>query len=717
MSKLRSVLPFSLYIVLLLVSFYPQSLSPLDTVAYIGDALEAVWVLAWNVHQFFLHPTRIFDANILYPHSKALTYTDHRIGTSLMVAPVIWATGNPILAYNVAVALGCLLAAYAGRRFASSLGISPIGAWAAGALYGFHTYQVNEGPRIHILFHGFLPLALEQLIRYLKTAKTRHAFQTAGWMLLQGLCSSYHVLYGAFLLGIVALAFLVAQPAAVLRRVPMLLVSAVIAAVLFLPIILPYLASARAHGFRHEMPAGVDLEHYVSTTPTNVLYGAIGAPVRLQQQAPHFVGFVSLGLCGLTLVAWGLRRGDEPVEALLPVRVWVPGAAAMAMLLVALSLGKDAVVFGRHLGPGPYRLLYEWIPGFQQVRIPERLGLLAMFFVALLVGRALTLIESWQMKGVATVLAALVPLEHVSPLPITDRLPVKNEVPAVYRWIDENPVAALAEVPIHGERLIRKESLEMYFSFYHDFTPIIHGYESYPPLLTSLLRKMVADFPSEASLQALERVGVDTVIVHHGRPDERNLYGRLAERVLSGRLVLKARFAGEKAHVYGGTMDEVYWISPGAPIDGAPFPAGRRRLDPGWHYRTKVGNPAPAADEDLDTAWKVSRPLNGDEFFEVTFPRPLRISGLVMRLRRDSRFPDRFKIAGREPNGQWIPLTWFDDRHQLQLLASLLADPGRASVGFDLGGKELTGLMIMVEGPSFLGWSIPEIEVWSKDAD
>lgn len=40
--------------------------------------------------------------------------------------------------------------------------------------------------------------------------------------------------------------------------------------------------------------------------------------------------------------------------------------------------------------------------------------------------------------------------------------------------------------------------------------------------------------------------------------------------------------------------------------------------------------------------------------------------------------------------------------------------PPRAIVGFDIGGRRLTGLRIMVEpeGRSHFGWSVPEIEVW-----
>ncbi len=98
MAALRRFLPFLLYGILLVVSFYPQSLSPWNTIAYIGDSLEAVWVLSWNAHQLCEDPVHILNANILHPNPHALTYTDHRIGTGLLVTPVLWLSGNPVLA-------------------------------------------------------------------------------------------------------------------------------------------------------------------------------------------------------------------------------------------------------------------------------------------------------------------------------------------------------------------------------------------------------------------------------------------------------------------------------------------------------------------------------------------------------------------------------------------------------------------------------------------
>jgi hypothetical protein len=733
----RHGLALLLYVALAVASFVPQSLDPAHAVAYVGDSLESVYIVAWNVHAALASPWRLFDANVLHPHPRALAFTDHRLLPSLLVAPVIWATGNAVLAYNVALLLACLLAAFAARRLARLLGADGVAAWAAGALYAFHTYQVNEGPRLNIVCHGFVPLALAELLLFLRGGKRRHAWTAAGFLLLQGLSSSYHVLYGSALLALITAAAVAARPRETAGRLPTLLLAGGAAALGLLPVALPYLANARAQGYARELPAGVDLGHYLSTAPTNLLYGPLGLEVRRQQQGPHFVGFVSLALVMVALLAWARRRGGERDDALLPARIWVPAAALLAALLVVLSLGRDIAVFGHLAGPGPYRLLHRFVPGFQLVRIPERLGLLAMLFVALLAARGLGLIGR-RRPAAAALLAVLVPLEHISPLPYVDRVPVGPRVPRVYRWLAGAPVSALAEVPTRGEGLVREETLEMYFSTSH-FRPLIHGYTAYPPLLTRMLRRMAARFPTEAGLQALQRAGVDTVVVHHGRPvgvdlrhqrsdraeaeDDRlpallreaglDLYARLPAAVSAGRITLLARFEGTSAALFQSRADEVYRIAPAPAQPAAPFPAGRRRLGHAWRYRTKAGDPGPAADGDLQTAWEVRRPLRGDEFFEIVFDAPIGLSGVVLPLRRDSAFPTVFRLAGRDGQGRWQELARFDDAHALQLIDRLLADPRSAAIGFDLGGRELFGVSLLVaeEGTSFEGWSLPEVEV------
>jgi hypothetical protein len=373
------------------------------------------------------------------------------------------------------------------------------------------------------------------------------------------------------------------------------------------------------------------------------------------------------------------------------------------------------------------------------VRIPERLGLLAMLFVGLLAGRGLSLLETRGARLGAVLLAALIPLEHVGPLPVSERVPVGRRVPESVLWLATNPARAVAEVPIHGEGLVREETEEMYFSAYH-WKPIIHGYTAYPPLLSRILRRAAAQFPSEMSLQVLARAGVDTVVVHHGRPvggdlarrlrdtghgnaetfhrllrlGELDLFDRLPAAAAAGRIERLARFEGAPARPYEATADEVYRLHPAPAHAAAPFPRGRRETGPGWRYRTKVGDPAPAADGDLTTSWRVPRFLLGDEFFEVTFDRPRPVAGVVLPLRRDSAFPTRFRVAGRVPGSGWIELARLDEGHVLQLVDRLREDPQQAALGFDLGGRTLEGISLLVDeaGTSFEGWSLPEVEVW-----
>src|SRR5260221_201185 len=482
----ETVVAVALYAVLAFLSFLPQSLRPRDTIAYVGDSLESVYIAAWNVHQLFRSPPHLFDANVLFPHARALAFTDHRLLPCGVVAP-----------------------------------------------------------RLRVL-------------------------------------------------GAAALA----------------------AALLFAPIAVPYLRTAREQGYVRELGPGIGLEHYLSTSPTNLFYGAMGTEVRLQQRGPHFVGFLSLGLALLALAEWTLRRARHAEEGAVPPSAWVPAAGALALVLVLLSLGPDVTAWGHRLGPGPYRLLYRWVPGFQLVRIPERLGLLAMLFVGLLAGRGLCLLETRGARLGAVLLAALIPLEHVGPLPVSERVPVGRRVPEYVRWLAANPAQAIAEVPIHGEGLVREETEEMYFSAYH-FKPIIHGYTAYPPLLSRLLRRVAAEFPSETALQTLTRLGIDTVVVHHGRPvggdlarrlrdtgqrspedfrrllrlADPDLESRLPGAVTTRRIERLARFEGAPPHLYQSAADEIYRVLPAAAHAPAPLPRGQRRPDPARHYPPKIGDP------------------------------------------------------------------------------------------------------------------------------
>jgi hypothetical protein len=214
-------------------------------------------------------------------------------------------------------------------------------------------------------------------------------------------------------------------------------------------------------------------------------------------------------------------------------------------------------------------------------------------------------------------------------------------------------------------------------------------------------------------VQALQRVGVDTVVVHHGRGGSPGLEAAVGGAVAAGRLVSVARFTGPSAHVYEGTADEVVRLVPVPREEAAPFPGGRRARDPAWRYSARSGDPRAAGDGDMSTAWLVPGELRADDVLEIVFDRPLALAGVVLPLRRESAFPTVLRIEGRSAEGEWGRLARLDGPHVLQLVDQLLVHPGEASLGFDLTGREASAVrLLMAEGArGFDGWVIPEVEV------
>ena len=265
----------------------------------------------------------------------------------------------------MALLLAFMLAAFGGRSLALTLGLGRIPAGFVGALFAFHTYAINEAPRLNIVSHGFVAFALGALVEWLRSGTDRARWRFAFFLLLQGYSANYHLLYGVLLSTLVLLVVGIARPRLVLSRLPGLVVPALVAIILFLPVLVPYATTIGGLELTRARPRGIGLLHYFSTSPSNWIWGALGPPARLQQQGPHFVGFVALGLAFLGL--WlSFRKSAESAKH----RNWTTAVAALVTVLVVLSLGDRLTVAGMDLGPGPYGWLYDFVPGFKLVRIP-----------------------------------------------------------------------------------------------------------------------------------------------------------------------------------------------------------------------------------------------------------------------------------------------------------------------------------------------------------
>ena len=725
------------YSLLAFVFLIPQSLSPSSRIAYVGDSLESVAIVGFLGRQIVSDPAHLFDAGFLHPQPNALTLTDHRLLPSIVVAPVLWISKNPVLAYNTALLIVFLLAAFGGRSLALVLGLGRIPSGFAGALFAFHTYAINEAPRLNIVSHGFVAFALGALVQWLRTGDNRDRWRFALFLLLQGFSANYHLLYGVLLSSLLVLTFGIARPRLATARLAGLVIPGMAAAILFLPILVPYLRTISGLELVRSRPRGIDLLHYFSTSSTNWVWGSMGPTARLQQQGPHFVGLVAMGLALLGLLL-ALRRSEHVAKH----RAWVFATTALVAVLVTFSLGDRLIIAGRDLGPGPYGLLYDFVPGFKLVRIPERLGLFVMLGVGLLGAVTLERLASRGRSGLALVLGAAAVFEHLSPLPISTEIPRPSELPAVYRWLASQPPEPVAELPVRGEALIRQETTEMFFATYHRQREPL-GYTAYPTLLSKVIRRALLEFPSEACLTVLTRIGVHRAIVHEGRdvapdlrnqifnfgpPDrERRFADAVAEAQLdvlanshvaerSGRIVREARFGPWAAGSMSEAGERVYRFDQPVQVTPAPRPQGTSVAATRLRLRTKDGDATNAFDGRLDTSFVLDRPLRGDEFIEARFDESIAVAGVELLLRHESAWPTRFRLAVLRDDRQWVEVARWDGSHLVQLVDGLLKDPRVGSIGFVLSGDPVRGVSLLPQpgGTSVAGWNLPELRILER---
>jgi len=705
---LQETLVFAGYLVLSLAFLWPLSMRPGDSFAYVGDSLATVYFLAENGRRLWSEPWALFSAGIAYPHESAALFEAHRLLPAFLAAPLVAITGNPILAANLLGFIAYAFNAWGARRLALSLGISPVASFSAGAIFAFNTYAVLEQPRLNIILLGFIPLAMAEALAFARTGASRHAWRAAGLWLAQAYTENYWAIYGGVLILLVlGVALIEGRKAGSLpRRLRAGVLPALVVGLAFLPVALAYERMDRVYDYRREAPYSMDLSHFVATQPGNWLYGKIGPPVRAQQQSAHFAGFGALLLAAVAVGSAGRRSAGQ--------RTWIFAAGGLTVAFMLLAAGRSVSLLGHELMPGPYGWLFDHSRLFERTRIPERFGLLAMLPLALLAARGIDLVTRGR-RGLAFLLAAFLPFEHAQRFPLAESLPTGRDIPPVYAWLRDSDAHAVVEAPIHGEGLVRMESVDMYFQLFHH-KPIVAAYVSFPPLLTRILRQTADDLPEPDALETLSLSGVDTIVYHQ---DGDVMAPGWARARAEGRLLQRTSFIRKAFWLRPSGHDVVFSIpaaAAGLPATPEVRPLSRIR-SPLWRYRSSSGRAPLAGDGDPDTQWVIEDTIRGGESLEIGFAgESVRVAAVALPLTRRDILPSKFRVETRDAQGEWSPFAAYGAAERDQLVAGLMRSPGRAVL--TLRGEEVasTGLRLVADprARSFDGWRLGEVEVLAR---
>jgi hypothetical protein len=490
----------------------------------LGDPLAQAWQVAWGGHALLHQPLSFFQSNQFWPLPDTLAFSDALVG----YAPAGAIGSGPdaaVARYALLYLFAYALCAVGAALLARELGAGRGGALVAGAAFAFAPWRMEQAGHLHVISSGGIPLALFLLVRGVRRDRpglVLAGWAVAAWQLSLGWTLGLQLAY--LLAGVGALAAWHAWKAGglaslVQRRraiAPSMIAGIVLFAAVGGLLAGPYLRVADDHPEARRGPATVaaysEGPHVFLAAPRDSLVWA-GATKSVRDRldaVPEQTLFPGLAILGLALA--GTAGGPYGRRLRLGLAL---GTVAAATLALGFPSGSRWL--------WPYGWLYELAPGWDAVRVPERIWTLGSLGLALLAGAGAVRLRAWlRERGrlraasvAAPALAAIVLLEGSASgvdrggqslaAPPHPRAPAE---PAGLRGLAQ-PILSLPMRADDNRRYLLWSTA--------GFPELVNGRSSLNPRSFLELEEQVAGFPDRRSVDALRRMGVATVVVHLDR--------------------------------------------------------------------------------------------------------------------------------------------------------------------------------------------------------
>jgi hypothetical protein len=505
-----------------------------DIAQDLGDPLVQAWQVAWDGHALRTQPTELFQANTFWPLPDSLAISDALVGYA--PAGLIGEGTRAAVARYDALFLFAYALCFAGAwLLARELGVNRVGAAIAGLAFAYAPWRLEQEGHMHVISSGGIPLAIFLLLRGYRRGSP--ATVLAGWLV-----ATWQFSLG-FTLGLMVFYLLAAAGLAAAAiwwrrgrpRPPRGIAIATAAGMLCFALVAfmlarPYMRVLDAHPEARrtiDNVAGFSGPPYefLAAARSSRVWGAATEPLRDGLNAvPEMTLFPGLAILGLALAGW--RIGTLPARLRRGLAI---GVLAFAILSLGFQLNGASWLY-------PYRWLYEFLPGWQGIRVPGRLHTLTTLCLALLAGAGAAALRArvrarWgaTVAGVAVALACAAILAE--------------------GWgFADHPTVPLAPP---GQRSAPQPALHLpagafdnrrYVLWSTDgFPDIVNGRGSFIPRQFQALLRATADFPDARSIDYLRRRGVRSVSVHLDRTRPRDPLRRASTRSLRGLDVERSR--------------------------------------------------------------------------------------------------------------------------------------------------------------------------------
>jgi hypothetical protein len=347
-SAVREPLIFLAFLALTAAMTWPWVLHLSDGVPDAGDTYSHAYFLWWGYYQTLHEPLNLFHATVFYPYKYTLAFGESDYGISLIFFPLFAIGLRPLTIYSVAALTSFAFSGYGAFRLARTLSGSNVVAWTAGVIFAFVPFRFQHLNHLPELFAGWIPLVFEALLLFAR----EHSWKRAGWLALTFVmnaltCLTWFVLV-LIPLGLSGILLLTRnrtwRSAAVWLRLG---AACLMASILLLPFLLPYVYVARTFGFVRDAS---EVQTY-SAVPinwlaiaNNRLWQGLGAAGARSEMA-LFPGFLPLllALAALLLGAGSVSdMADSTRSFLRKITLVALDSIAIGSGIVAmLAIGYD----------------------------------------------------------------------------------------------------------------------------------------------------------------------------------------------------------------------------------------------------------------------------------------------------------------------------------------------------------------------------------------
>src|SRR5262245_3973303 len=310
-----------------------------------NDGRWSIWVVSWVAHALTTDPRQLFNANIFYPHTNTLAFSEGNIVEGAIGAPVWVLTKNPYTTHNAVFLFAFAQSFVATYYLIRHLTGDRRAAFLAGMMFAYCPFAFVRQPHVQLLLVGFLPWCMLAWHRFLERSSIARAIELGVVMALTGLSCAYYGIFAGGMISIAAIWFAVSRRLWKDRTyITMVAMAALVCIALVAPFFLPYMRMQEWTGFQRTL-SGQYSANLGAWLNSSAWAHRWWAPYLSKPSEGLFPGILAivLGVLGARVWLRGNQR-DVPIYYI-----------GLGVFTVWLTLGPSA---------GLYTLLYYTVPVF-----------------------------------------------------------------------------------------------------------------------------------------------------------------------------------------------------------------------------------------------------------------------------------------------------------------------------------------------------------------